>query len=206
MIQTQWVKQLQQLGIKNEIVLSAINTVPWQAFYEPETFDADIELPVDMGDVLSHIYQVAVKLQPLFDEKADLLPKKILEIGTGRGYQTAVIAEVVEHVYSIERNRSRLSDVEKRFLEWEVKKVSLKYADGFLGWPEFSPYDGIVVNAYVETIPETFIEQLKEGAKMIVPMGNEENQILYLVTKQGKKVTKTMMGVVHEPPFVRGTE
>jgi protein-L-isoaspartate(D-aspartate) O-methyltransferase len=130
--------------------------------------------------------------------------QKVLEIGTGSGYQAAVLAEIVDSVFTIEIITELYSSSKKRLNELGYKNVFCKNADGYFGWKDFSPFDAIVVTAAAEYIPPPLIKQLKDGGKMIIPVGSAFlNQTLILVEKKGEDITTTSLLPVRFVPFTR---
>lgn len=181
------VDQLKQKGIKNESVLKAIGKIPRHLFFDtstarPALLDhaySDKALPIGAGQTISHPYTVAFqteKLEPISGEK-------VLEIGTGCGYQTAVLVELGMKVYSIERQKS-LFDKTKLFLPYiGYKTAKLVFGDGYKGLPQFAPFDKIIVTAGAPYIPNDLLVQLKVGGIMVIPIGDGENQEMNILRK-----------------------
>ncbi len=157
----------------------------------------DNPLPIGYGQTISQPYIVALMTQSLEADKND----KVLEVGTGSGYQAAVLAEIVEEVYTIEIIELLASTAENRLNELGYKNVKVKNADGYFGWQEFAPYDAIIVTAAANHIPPPLLEQLKDGGKLIIPLGSTLNfQTLTLVTKKGDDLeTEFITGVRFVP-------
>jgi protein-L-isoaspartate(D-aspartate) O-methyltransferase len=177
------IKKLRLKGIENEAVLSAIKKVPRHVFI-PSAFEfqayQDRALPIGYGQTISHPYTVAKMTETLHIKNGD----KILEIGTGSGYQCAILCELGAHVFTVE--------IEKRLAEQARNKLSdLKYkfasktGDGRQGWPEYAPYQGIIVTAATDKVPESLLEQLDKDGRLLVPLGSQERQILTLYIKKG---------------------
>jgi len=166
------IMELRREGINDTRVLSAIERVPRERFV-PETF-ADraydnIALPIGHGQTISQPFVVAY-----MTEKLDVGERmKVLEIGTGSGYQAAVLAKLCRRLYTIERHRELLREAEKRFAELRLDNIVTRYGDGSRGWPEQAPFDRIIVTAAAPEMPETLIEQLKPGGRMVLPLGHD---------------------------------
>lgn len=181
------VDQLKEKGIKNESVLKAIGKIPRHLFFDtttarPALLDhaySDKALPIGAGQTISHPYTVAFqteKLEPVAGEK-------VLEIGTGCGYQTAVLVELGMKVYSIERQKT-LFDKTKLFLPYiGYKTAKLVYGDGYKGLPQFAPFDKIIVTAGAPYIPNDLLAQLKVGGILVIPIGDGANQEMNILRK-----------------------
>ncbi|MFC2061355.1 protein-L-isoaspartate(D-aspartate) O-methyltransferase [Elusimicrobiota bacterium] len=199
--------QIEQRGIKDKKILQAMRSVPRHLFV-PEGYReysyADRPLPIGEGQTISQPYIVA-----LMTELIQPGPEgRVLEIGTGSGYQAAVLAEICAEVYTIEIVKPLADSAEKLLKELEYTNINVKCGDGFMGWKEYAPYDGIVVTAAPEEIPEPLIEQLAEGGFMIIPVGPQWRwQELYLITKKdGKIIKKNITAVRFVPMTGEGVE
>ncbi len=179
-------QQIAARGITDERVLAAMRKVPRHLFVEEALRDqayADHPLPIGEGQTISQPYIVALMTQAL-ELKG---PEKVLEVGTGSGYQTAILAELARWVYSIERY-PRLLERARRVLEaLGYTNVILKLGDGTRGWPEAAPFEAIIVTAAGPRIPEPLLEQLAEGGRLVMPVGDEWSQYLVRVVKKGGK-------------------
>ncbi|MBP1683364.1 MAG: protein-L-isoaspartate(D-aspartate) O-methyltransferase [Ignavibacteriaceae bacterium] len=197
-------EQIETRGIKNQPTLDAIKKVPRHKFVSPNLLDRaydDGPLPIGYGQTISQPYIVAYMTEAI-DPKPG---QKILEIGTGSGYQAAVLAEIIDSVFTIEIVTELYKSSEKRLKELGYKNVFCKNADGYYGWGKYALFDAIVVTAAAEYIPPPLIEQLKDGGKMIIPVGSPFlNQTLILVEKNGKEITTTSLLPVRFVPFTRG--
>jgi protein-L-isoaspartate(D-aspartate) O-methyltransferase len=197
-------EQIENRGIKNKATLDAMKKVPRHKFVPPNLIERayyDGPQPIGYGQTISQPYIVAY-MTAVIDPKPG---QKVLEIGTGSGYQAAVLAEIVDSVYTIEIIRELYSSSSKRLNELAYKNVYCKNADGYFGWKEAAPFDAIVVTAAAEHIPPPLIEQLKDGGKMIIPVGSPFlNQTLILVEKFGNEITTTSLLPVRFVPFTRG--
>lgn len=177
-------RHLKWRNITNEKVLAAMGKVPREKFV-PEALQnkayADIPLPIGKDQTISQPYVVAVMTQAINPKPQD----RVLEIGTGSGYQAAVLAEIVREVYTIEIVPDLAEQAGARLKTLGYQNIFVKAGDGYLGWPEQAPFDAIVITASPPRIPEPLKEQLKEGGRLIVPLGGEERfQELILYTKK----------------------
>ncbi len=180
--------QLLQRGIRNERVLRAMARVPRHEFvadpYRAQAYD-DNPLPIGEGQTISQPYIVALMLEMLEVSEEDIA----LEIGTGSGYQTALLAQLSRHVYSIERHAALAAKAQAVLAKLGYTNVTIEVGDGSKGLPAHAPFDGIVVSAAAPDLPQALFEQLKEGGRLVVPVGPTEAQFLQLVTKkEGKPV------------------
>ncbi len=186
------VMQLRKRGIKDAQVLSAIERTPRDLFvpeqFEEQAFD-DHALPIECGQTISQPYVVAFMTQAL-----GVGPRmKVLEIGTGSGYQAAVLSRLCRRVYTIERYRTLLTQAEARFRKLDLNNITTKTGDGTKGWPEQAPFDRIIVTAAAESVPDDLIHQLKIDGWMIIPIGRSaEDQTLV-------RIKKTEDGLIEEP-------
>jgi protein-L-isoaspartate(D-aspartate) O-methyltransferase len=192
---------IENRGVKDEAVLKAMRTVPRHEFV-PEHLQKnayeDRPLPIGMGQTISQPYIVAYMTELL-----ELAPEvKVLEIGTGSGYQAAVLAEIVEKVYSIEIFKELGAPAKERFQRLEYENIQSKVGDGYYGWKEFAPFDGIIVTCAADHIPPPLIKQLKPGRKMVIPVGGVfqvQRLMLVLKDEQGKVSSKNMLPVRFVP-------
>jgi protein-L-isoaspartate(D-aspartate) O-methyltransferase len=177
------VAELRRKGISDEEVLRAIDTVPRHLFMDPAFLIhayVDKAFPITSGQTISQPYTVAVQSSLLRVKKRD----KILEIGTGSGYQAAILAEMGAKVYTIERYR-------ELFLKAQRILASLKYSadffygDGYEGKPQYGPFDGIIITAAVPEVPDALLHQLKTGGRLVVPLGNSDYQVMTVIERTG---------------------
>lgn len=192
--------QLKERDITDERVLEAMGTVPRHLLVPEDHRNfayADRPLPIGHSQTISQPYIVAKMTQELNLEPDD----KVLEIGAGSGYHASVISRIVDEVYTIEIIEGLSRQAKEGIAELGYDNIEVKYADGYYGWEEHAPFDAIVVTAGAEYIPPPLIEQLQEGGKMIIPVGNPyRNQNLTLVRKEdGEKRTETLMPVRFVP-------
>ena len=192
-------EQLIPRGIKEQYVLDAFYKVARHKFIPEEQKEfayADHPLPIGQGQTISQPYIVALMTQCL---KLD--PElKVLEIGTGSGYQAAILAELVKEVYSVERFPALAKNAASKLAELGYNNIKIKVGDGTLGWPEEAPFDRIIITAACPEIPPPLIEQLKEGGKIIFPRGENYSQMLTLLEKKKSGIfTQEICGCVFVP-------
>ncbi|HCT30144.1 MAG TPA: protein-L-isoaspartate O-methyltransferase [Bacteroidales bacterium] len=198
------VDEIRQKGITNSKVLEAINTVPRHLFMDSGFINfayKDSAFPIGAGQTISQPYTVAFQTQIL-----DIQPlEKVLEIGTGSGYQTAVLLEMGAKVYTIERQKELYLKA-KAQLESMGYHPHFFYGDGYLGMPSYGPYNKILVTAGAPEIPEALIEQLQVGGKLICPVGDNQTQVMTLVEKISESDIKiTKHGNFIFVPLLKGT-
>ena len=182
------IMKLRKSGITDTSVLAAIERVPREAFIPPMFHDQayeDMALPIERGQTISQPLVVAYMTQELRVNDRH----KVLEIGTGSGYQAAILAKLCRRVYSIERHKPLLILAEKRFNELKIRNLTAKIADGMKGWPEQAPFDRIIVTAAAAgEPPQPLLDQMAEGGIMIIPMGRDKSsQYIYRITRHGKE-------------------
>jgi len=184
--------QIKARGIKDERVIQAMLKVPRHLFVPPSLRDqayGDFPLPIGEGQTISQPYIVALMTEAL-ELKGN---ERVLEIGTGSGYQTAILAELALWVYTIERYANLQEKAKAILLELGYKNISFKVGDGTLGWKEAAPFEAIIVTAAAPEIPPPLIEQLAEGGKIVIPVGDEFSQMLIKGVKRGGTLhTKTL--------------
>ncbi|HSG11754.1 MAG: protein-L-isoaspartate(D-aspartate) O-methyltransferase [Gammaproteobacteria bacterium] len=177
------VERLREKGIRNEKVLDVIGNTPRHLFVDEALASRayeDTALPIGYNQTISQPYIVAV----MTDLVTRNNPRKVLEIGTGSGYQAAVLAPLVEKVYTVERIEPLATQARQRFRKLGIRNVRASYTDGTEGLPEFAPYDAIITTAAAEEIPDALLEQLSpEGGRLIIPVGSRTRQTLMLVTR-----------------------
>ena len=192
--------QLERRGISDEKVLQAMREVPRHLFIDEKYRHlayADHPLPIDAEQTISQPYIVGLMTEVIEIEKGE----KVLEIGTGSGYQAAVLAHLTDEVYSVEIIKELAEKADLTLKKLGYTQVRIKWGDGNLGWAENAPYDAVIVTCASKEVPPELFEQLREGGKMVIPLGNPSSfQILTLIEKsQGKKVEKEILGVRFVP-------
>jgi protein-L-isoaspartate(D-aspartate) O-methyltransferase len=185
--------QIEARGIRDPRVLSAFRIVPRHLFVSEALRDqayGDYPLPIGEQQTISQPYIVAEMTQALELKKDD----RVLEIGTGSGYQAAILAQIVYRVYTIERKRSLYMQTRNLFDKLNYHNIVTTYADGTKGWQEESPFDAIVVTAGAPEIPEVLINQLTRGGRLVVPVGNQHTQELIKIYRNKEKIEQTNLG------------
>ncbi|MCP4692694.1 MAG: protein-L-isoaspartate(D-aspartate) O-methyltransferase [Desulfobacterales bacterium] len=186
-------KQLEARGISDPRVLEAFRKVPRHLFVSEALADqayGDFPLPIGEQQTISQPYIVAEMTQSLALDKED----RVLEIGTGSGYQAAILAEIVHRVYTMERIHSLLIKARKLFDALQIHNIVTRYSDGTLGWESESPFDAIVVTAGAPRVPEALVRQLAPGGRMMIPVGDRYSQELTKLYRDEKGVHQTSMG------------
>jgi protein-L-isoaspartate(D-aspartate) O-methyltransferase len=198
------IQRLKDNGIRNPAVLDRIRSVPRHLFVDEALASRayeDVALPIGFGQTISQPWIVARMTEALL-EGGPL--NDVLEIGTGCGYQTAVLAPLVGKIYSIERVAPLLERARQRLKELEIKNVRFRHGDGGQGWPAHAPYDGILVAAAPHAIPDVLLEQLAPGGRMVVPIGAEGEQELMRITREESRLKRERLGAVAFVPLVQG--
>ena len=198
------VQRLREQGISNLAVLDRIRNVPRHIFVDEALGSRayeDTALPIGWGQTISQPYIVARMTEALVEFGA---VDKVLEVGTGCGYQTAVLAPLVGKIYSVERIAPLVERAKQRLKELEIKNVKLKHGDGILGWKSIAPFDAILVAAAPLTVPETLLQQLRVGGRLIVPVGPEGEQELIRFTRREQKIDRASLGPVAFVPLLGG--
>ncbi len=200
------VTQIENRGVANPAVLRAMRKVPRHLFVPKNDVDEayqDHPVPIGYGQTISQPYIVAY-MTDVIDPHPHF---KVLEIGTGSGYQAAVLAEIVDSVFTMEIIPPLGKAAQKRLQKLGYRNVQVKIADGYYGWREHAPFDAIVVTAAAEYIPPPLLQQLKEGGKMVIPVGSPFfTQTLMLVQKKAGKITTQSLMPVRFVPFQRKPE
>jgi protein-L-isoaspartate(D-aspartate) O-methyltransferase len=198
------IQGLRHAGLRNETVLELLRELPRHWFVDEALSSRAYEntpLPIGHGQTISQPYIVGRMTEALL---AHGPLDTVLEIGTGSGYQTAVLASLVKRVYSVERIESLLTQARQRMRALQLRNVRFKHADGCLGFPEYAPYSGILVTAAPEGVPRALVNQLAEGCCMILPIGNRDQQALVKVVRTGKSYTHELLERVSFVPLVGG--
>ena len=176
------VQRLRSKGINNNAVLEAIGSTPRHLFVDEALASRayeDTALPIGKGQTISQPYIVARMTELLLEVK----PDKVLEVGTGSGYQAAILSRLLDKVYTTERIESLATQARQRFRRLGYRNVRVQHSDGSWGWPQFGPFDAIIVTAGGADIPEPLLEQLAVGGRLVMPLGDRLRQILVSVTR-----------------------
>ena len=198
------VQRLRDQGITNLAVLDRVRNVPRHIFVDEALGTRayeDTALPIGFGQTISQPYIVARMTEALL-EGGPL--RSVLEVGTGCGYQTAVLSPLVERLYTIERIEPLMIRAKERIKELGIRNVRFRHGDGIAGWKAHSPFDGILVAAAPLTVPEALIQQLKVGGRLLVPVGPEGEQVLIRFTRKEQRVEKESLGPVAFVPLLGG--
>lgn len=199
------VKRLSEKGIKNQQVLDAILNTPRHLFVDEALSSRSYEdtaLPIGHGQTISQPYIVARMTELLLAEGT---PEKVLEVGTGCGYQTAILSQLVPQVFSVERIGTLLQQTRKRLRSLKCHNIRLKHSDGTWGWEQHAPYDGIMVTAAPSVVPAPLLEQLSVGGRMVIPVGEQGGiQQLAVIHKTEKAFEKEIFEAVSFVPLING--
>lgn len=198
---------LRELGEKIQVsaeVLQAMN-LPREKFVDQEGFNANVltsnALPIGRGQTISQPITVARMTQSIYEIK----PKKVLEIGTGSGFQTAVLSRLVDMVYTVERIQNIQLDSIRRLYKLDIYNFKAICSDGSQGWATYAPYDAIIVTAAAASeIPLALLEQLKNGGRMIIPVGTEQQQLMQIDKTEKGQIIKKSLGTINFVPLVTG--
>lgn len=198
------VERLRQNGIRSTAVLEQIRNVPRHLFVDEALASRayeDTALPIGLGQTISQPWVVARMTEALLD---GFKGESVLEIGTGCGYQTAVLAPLVKKIYSVERIRDLYQKARQRIRELDIYNVQFRPGDGWEGWPKYAPYDGILVAAAAPELPQKLLEQLAPGGRLIMPVGPAGRQDLIMVTRENDHYEQRSLGAVSFVPLVKG--
>ncbi|MDP2903028.1 MAG: protein-L-isoaspartate(D-aspartate) O-methyltransferase [Methylovulum sp.] len=200
------INRLSEQGITSKKVLEAMRNTPRHIFMDEALSSRayeDTALPIGFNQTISQPYIVARMTELLL---ASGRLSKVLEIGTGCGYQTAVLAQLVDHVYSVERILPLQKKAQTHLWDLKLKNISFMYGDGSLGWPDYAPFDGILVSAAPLALPELLLQQMAVGGVMVIPVGPSGWQTLQRVTRTADTFTIEEFDAVTFVPFLAGKE
>ncbi len=198
------VKRLIEQGIRSARVLEQIRNVPRHLFVDEALASRayeDTALPIGMGQTISQPYVVARMTEALLN---NMNGDRMLEIGTGCGYQTAILAPLVKEIYSVERVPELLRKTKQRLRKLDIYNVRFRHGDGWQGWPKYGPYDGILVAAAAPEIPEKLLQQLAPGGVMIIPVGPSGQQDLAMIRRQNDRFEQVSLDQVSFVPLIPG--
>lgn len=201
------VRRLREAGIDDERVLDTIAAVPRHIFVDEALAHRayeDSALPIGHGQTISQPYLVAAMTAAILGGGDGSTPRRVLEIGTGSGYQTAVLAMLVEHVYSIERIGGLLDRARERLSALGMRNVRTRHGDGSLGWSEHAPFDAVLVTAGATHIPDAVMDQMADGAHLVIPVGNGEVKELKRLHRAGDAWRQETLDHVRFVPLLRG--
>ncbi|MFQ5546937.1 MAG: protein-L-isoaspartate(D-aspartate) O-methyltransferase [Woeseia sp.] len=198
------VRRLRDSGIRSTEVLEQIRNVPRHLFVDEALASRayeDTALPIGLGQTISQPYVVARMTEALLEAGEDM---QVLEIGTGCGYQTAVLAPLVGEIHTVERIPELLRKTKQRLRQLDIYNVHYRLGDGWEGWPKYAPYDGILVAAAPAEVPAKLLAQLAPGGCMVIPVGPPGRQELVKVIKQNEHYEQVSLGLVSFVPLVHG--
>ena len=198
------VQRLKDHGIRSTAVLEQIRNVPRHLFVDEALASRayeDTALPIGLGQTISQPYVVARMTEALIEGFSG---EKVLEIGTGCGYQTAILAPLVKKIYTVERIPELQRKARQRLRELDIYNVQFRPGDGWEGWPKYGPYDGILVAAAAAELPEKLLEQLAPGGRLIMPVGPTGRQELLMITRHDDHFEQVSLGAVSFVPLVKG--
>lgn len=198
------VQRLKEEGIQDERVLEIIRSTPRHLFVDEALSSRayeDTALPIGHGQTISQPYVVARMTEALL---AGSEMKCVLEVGTGSGYQTAILSQLVEQLSTVERIEPLLERARKILFDLRLSNIRYRLTDGTWGWSQHAPYDGIIVTAAPEEVPESLKEQLVDGGRLVIPSGQQGTQRLLLITRNGDEFEEQLLDWVSFVPLVRG--
>lgn len=198
------VNRLRESGIRDETVLSAMRSTPRHIFVDEALATRayeDTALPIGRGQTISQPYTVARMTEALFN---GVKREKVLEIGTGSGYQTAILAQLAGQVFSVERIQSLQFKARARLRELRLSNIKYKHDDGTMGWPEQGPFDGIIVTAAPVQVPDQLLMQLAVGGRMVIPAGNAGRQVLRVIDRDLDGFHESQLDGVQFVPLLDG--
>lgn len=199
------VQRLQEEGVTNERVLAAIGNTPRHLFIDEALSHRayeDTALPIGHNQTISqplivaHMTELLLATGPL---------DKVLEIGTGSGYQTAILAQLVNRVFSVERIQPLQDKAKERLQSLKLRNIVFRWGDGWEGWNALAPYNGIIVTAAALEVPKALLDQLAIGGRLVMPVGDNHSQQLYLITRQEQGFKQQILGNVRFVPLLNGT-
>ena len=199
------VVRLREAGIQDERVLEVMRDTPRHIFVDEALASRayeDTSLPIGFGQTISQPYIVAHMTEVLLK---DFTPRRVLEVGTGSGYQTSVLAQLVPEVYTVERIAGLQEQARQRLArQLRLSNIRYKHSDGNWGWKENAPYDGILVTAAPEEVPPELLNQLAEGGRLVIPSGPNGQQQLRVYSREGDSLKESILGTVSFVPLLTG--
>ena len=199
------IDRLRSKGIQNEKVLDAMRTMPRHLFVDEAMSSRayeDSSLPIGHGQTISQPFIVARMTEVLLSRGT---PDAVLEVGTGSGYQAAILSQLVPKVYSVERIVALQTQARERYHMLGINNIALKHSDGSWGWPQYGPYEAIIVTAAPEEVPQGLLEQLDIGGMMVIPVGSQQGvQKLLLITREANQYVEEELDAVKFVPMLNG--
>ncbi len=199
------IQRLYDEGLSNDQVLEVIRRTPRHLFVDEALAHRayeDTALPIGHNQTISQPFMVA-RMTELLLAGGPL--DKVMEIGTGSGYQTSVLAQLVERVFSVERIQSLQDRAKERLLELNLRNVVFRWGDGWEGWPALAPYNGIIVTAAAAQVPQALLDQLAPGGRMVIPVGSGDEQQLMLIVREGNGFSRQVLDPVRFVPLLNGS-
>ena len=198
------IQRLREEGIVNQNVLEVIRRTPRHLFVDEALAHRayeDTALPIGNNQTISQPYMVA-RMSELLLEDGPL--DKVMEIGTGSGYQTAVLSQLVERIFSVERIKVLQDRAKERLLELNLRNVVFRWGDGWEGWPALAPYNGIIVTAVATDVPQALLDQLAPGGRLVIPVGAGDVQQLMVIVREDHGFARRVIGNVRFVPLLNG--
>lgn len=198
------IARLREKGMDDDRVLDVMSQVPRHLFVDEALASRSYEddaLPIGYGQTISQPYIVALMTSALLGES---VPRRVLEVGTGCGYQTAILASLVDEVYTVERIEPLMKAARRRLVGLHHRNIHYQFSDGSLGWPEYAPFDAIITTAAALELPEALKDQLVEGGRLIIPLGARHGQELRLITRTAEGFDDQLLELVNFVPLVSG--
>lgn len=199
------INRLKEQGISDQGVLDVILNTPRHLFIDEALSHRayeDTALPIGYNQTISQPYIVAKMTQELLSEGS---LKQVLEVGTGSGYQTAVLSQLVEKVYSVERIKPLQDRARERFRQIGLRNIQLQHSDGCMGWPSMAPFNGIIVTAAPDNVPEELLQQLAVGGRLLIPVGGEHQSLQRIVRVSETQFDTSVLEDVKFVPLLSGT-
>ncbi len=201
------ISRLKREGISSDRVLDVMRSVPRHIFIDEALSSRayeDTALPIGFGQTISQPYTVARMTEALLEQKRP--PSNVLEVGTGCGYQTAILANLIEQVYSVERIEALVRLARSHFMALGIRNIRLKHSDGHWGWSDYAPYDGIIVTAAASKIPKDLLQQLAIGGRLLIPVGSPRKQSLQMVIRTSEAFELEVLEGVSFVPLRAGNQ
>jgi len=198
------IQRLREEGIVNQKVLEVIRRTPRHLFVDEALAHRayeDTALPIGNNQTISQPYMGARRSELLLEDGP---LDKVMEIGTGSGYQTAVLSQLVERIFSVERIKVLQDRAKERLLELNLRNLVFRWGDGWEGWPALAPYNGIIVTAVATDVPQALLDQLAPGGRLGIPVGSGEVQQLMLIVREEKGFSRHVLGAVRFVPLLNG--
>jgi protein-L-isoaspartate(D-aspartate) O-methyltransferase len=202
------IERLRTNGVANEDVLNVMRNMPRHLFVDEAMANRayeDCSLPIGFGQTISQPFIVARMTESVLGQDPEQRPRRVLEVGTGSGYQAAILSMLVDEVYTVERIKELYTRTHELFRHLQLRNIHAKYADGTWGWAERAPYDAIIVTAAPPEVPVSLLEQLAAGGRLVIPVGGSgQPQYLKLIKKTAEGLEQENLETVSFVPFLQG--